>query len=93
MLEHEFKSPAYFLSPLGDENQSILSSLKRPTSVAAAAVPKVTGHCLKRHWEDALEPCFLCRIPQTVDNQVWAKNKDKQKNAFLKACRSLEALA
>lgn len=27
-----------------------------------------------------------------VDNQVWARNEENQKNAFSKVCRSLEAL-
>lgn len=42
------------------------------SSAAFAVVPKATCHYLKTHLEDALEPCFLCQIPQMADNQVWA---------------------
>lgn len=83
-------------SPLRDESRSTFLSLPRPhllTSVAAAVAPKGTCRCWKMHSEDALEPCFLCQIPQMVDNQVWARDEDNQKNAFSKVCQCLGVLA
>lgn len=83
-------------SPPRDDSRSTFLSLPRPhllTSAAAAVVPKGTCHCWRMHSEDALEPCFPCQIPQMVDNQVWARDEDNQKNAFSKVCQSLGALA